>query len=73
MQLFQCDSEGLGDLIIKAHLGIQTETVTVVKQTMRDLVVIPVVIGAHRAELMDLKQSSDWHFRTFAAKNKRKS
>ena len=73
MQLFQCASEALGDLILKAHPGIQTESIVVVKQTMRELAVIPVAIGVRRAELMDLKQLPDEPFRTFAAKTKGKA
>ncbi len=68
MQLFQCASDALGDLILKAHPDIQTATVEVVKKTMRDLAVIPVAIGVRRAELMELRQSPDENFRTFAAR-----
>ena len=35
---------------------------------MRELAVIPVAIGVRRAELMDIRQSPDEPFRTFAAK-----
>ena len=73
MQLFQCASEALGDLVLKAHPGIQSETVDMVMQTMRDLAVIPVAIGVRRAELMDLRQTPDEPFRTFAAKTKGKA
>ena len=73
MQLFQCASETLGDLILKAHPGIQTSSIEVVKQTMRELAVIPVAIGVRRAELMDLRQSPDEPFRTFAARTKGKA
>ena len=73
MQLFQCASDALGDLVLKAHPGIQSETEDVVKQTMRDLAVIPVAIGVRRAELMDLRQGPDEPFRTFAARAKGKA
>ena len=73
MQLFQCASDALGDLVLKAHPRIQTETIEVVMQTMRDLAVIPVAIGVRRAELMDLSQGPDEPFRTFAARAKGKA
>ena len=68
MQLFQCASDALGDLVLKAHPNIQTESIDIVKKTMRDLAVIPVAIGVRRAELMELRQSPDEQFRTFAAR-----
>ena len=68
MQLFQCASDALGDLVLKAHPHIQTETIDIVKKTMRDLAVIPVAIGVRRAELMEMRQSPDEQFRTFAAR-----
>ena len=58
MQLFQCASDALGDLVLKAHPNIQTESIEIVKKTMRDLAVIPVAIGVRRADLMELRQSS---------------
>ena len=68
MQLFQCASDALGDLVLKAHPDIQSKTIEIVKQTMRDLAVIPVAIGVRRAELMEMRQSPDEQFRTFAAR-----
>ena len=68
MQLFQCASETLGDLLLKAHPNIQAESMEVVKKTMRELAVIPVAIGVRRAELIEMRQSPDEQFRTFAAR-----
>ena len=73
MQLFQCASESLGDLVLKAHPDIQSKSVKDVKATLREFAVIPVAIGVRRAELMDLKQAPDEPFRTFAAKVKGKA
>ena len=65
MQLFQCASESLGDLVSKS--------ITDVMATLREFAVIPVAIGVRRAELMDLRQAPDEPFRTFAAKVKGKA
>ena len=68
MQLFQCATESLGDLILKAYPDIQSQSLADVLKKMRELAVIPVAIGVRRAELMDIRQSPDEPFRTFAAK-----
>ena len=67
MQLFQCASDSLGDIVLKAHPDIQSKSVTDVMNTLREFAIIPVAIGVRRAELMDLKQAPDEPFRTFAA------
>ena len=73
MQLFQCASDSLGDIVLKAHPDIQSKSVTDVMNTLREFAIIPVAIGVRRAELMDLKQAPDEPFRTFAAKVKGKA
>lgn len=73
MQLFQCATEALGDLILKADPNIQSKPVEEVKSQMREFAVIPVAIGVRRAELMQLRQAPDELFRTFAAKVKGKA
>lgn len=73
MQLFQCATEPLGDLILKSDPGIHSRPVSEVLKTMRTFAVIPIAIGVIRAELMQLNQGSDEQFRTFAARVKGKA
>ena len=73
MQLFQCASEALGDLMLKADHDIQSRSVEDVMKMMKGFAVIPIAIGVRRAELMQLQQSPDELFRTFAARVKGKA
>ena len=73
MQLFQCASESLGDLILKADPDIQTKPVNDVMRVMQTFAVIPVAIGVRRAELMTMRQAPDELFRTFSARVKGKA
>lgn len=73
MQLFQCASGTLGDLMLKADPDIHSKSVETIKSLMRTFAVIPVAIGVRRAELMQLRQAPDELFRTFAAKVKGKA
>ena len=73
MQLFQCASESLGDLILKADPDIQSKPVKEVRRIMQTFAVIPVAIGVRRAELMQLRQAPDELFRTFSARVKGKA
>ena len=73
MQLFQCASEALGDLILKYDPVIHTRNITTVTETMKSFAVIPVAIGVRRAELMQLRQAPDELFRAFSAKVKGKA
>ena len=73
MQLFQCASESLGDLLLKADPDIHNKPIKDVMSVMRTFAVIPVAIGVRRAELMQLRQEPDELFRTFAARVKGKA
>ena len=73
MQLLQCASEPLGDLLLKADPNIQSKPIDEVKSTMRQFAVIPVAIGVRRTELMQLRQAPNELFRTFAARVKGKT
>ena len=73
MQLFQCASETLGDLILKHDPLIHTKDIKTVLEAMQSFAVIPVATGVRRAELMQLRQAPDENFRTFAAKVKGKA
>ena len=67
-QLFQCTSEALGDLLLKADPRLTTRTTAEVIKAIKQLAVIPVSRGVIRAELFQMKQSSDEPVRTFAAR-----
>ena len=67
-QLFQCASEALGDLLLKADPRLTTRSTEDVIKAMRSLAVIPVARGVTRAELLQMRQSSDEPVRTFAAR-----
>ena len=67
-QLFQCASESLGDLLLKADPRLTTKTTAEVLKAMKELAVIPVARGVSRAELLQMKQSGDEPVRTFAAR-----
>ena len=73
MQLFQCASEALGDLVLKYDPNIHSKNIQTVTEIMRSFAVIPVAIGVRRAELMQLRQAPDELFRAFAAKVKGKA
>ena len=57
---------------MKAHPNIHTELIDIVKKTMPDLAVIQVALGYQRAELMELFQSPDKRFCSFAARTQGK-
>ena len=67
-QLFHCASDGLSDIILKADPHIQSRPVEEVLSVMQSFAVIPIAKGVLRAELMQLQQSPDESFRTFAAR-----
>ena len=67
-QIFQCASESLGDVILKADPLIATRSLSDVVTVMRSYAVVPVAIGVLRAELVRMHQGSDEIFRTFAAR-----
>lgn len=66
--LFQCASEALGDLLLKTDTSIQSRSENDLLAVMKSLSVIPIAKGVLRAELMQLQQSPDEQFRTFAAR-----
>ena len=68
VQLFQCASEPLGDLLLKADPLIATRPLKIVTSTMRSMAVIPVARGVTRAELYGMHQSLDEPIRMFAAR-----
>ena len=68
MQLFQCATETLGDLVLKSDPNIHNKDIETVISVMRSFAVIPVATGVRRAELMQLRQAPDEIFRSFAAK-----
>ncbi len=72
-QLFQCASEALGDILLKADPNITSRPVEEVMAAMRSLAVIPVAKGVIRADLTQLAQGNDEQFRTFAARVKSKA
>ena len=67
-QLFHCTSEALGDIILKSDPTITTKSLKDVTAVMKSFAVIPVAVGVLRAELMQMSQSADEQFRTFAAR-----
>ena len=68
MQLFQCATGALGDLVLKSDPDIHNKNIATVISVMRSFSVIPVATGVRRAELMQLRQAPDETFRSFAAK-----
>ena len=67
-QLFQCASEGLGDLLLKSDPSLPMKKEADVIAAMHSLAVIPVARGVIRAELFQMSQSNDEPIRTFAAR-----
>ena len=67
MQFFQCATDHLGDLVLKAYPNVHNQTLEDIQEHMKELAVIPIAIGVRRAELMELRQAPDEPFRTFAA------
>ena len=68
VQLFQCASEALGDLLLKSDPRLTLKPTTDVLRIMQSLAVIPVARGVSRAELFQMSQSNDEPIRTFAAR-----
>ena len=71
--LFQCASETLGDILLKADPGVTSRSAVEVLEAMQRYAVIPVAKGVTRAELMQMTQGPDELFRTFAARVKGKA
>ncbi len=67
-QLFQCATEKLGDIILRAVPNFTSKSVDEALHIMRSFAVIPVSRGVLRSELAALRQEPDEQFRTFAAR-----
>ena len=68
VQLFQCASDALGDMLLKSDPALTTKSTAEVIVAMKQLAVIPVAVGVSRAELLQMKQSCDEPVRTYAAR-----
>ena len=68
VQLFQCASEALGDILLKSDPQLTTKPVKDVLKAMQLMAVIPVARGVSRAELFQMNQTTDEPIRTFAAR-----
>jgi hypothetical protein len=67
-QLFECATDHLGDIILKADPAITSKSVDEVLRIMRQFAVIPVATSVLRSELLQLHQAPDEQFRAFAAR-----
>ena len=68
IQLFQCASETLGNLLLKANPNITDCTPEVVLQSLERFAVIQTAKSVLRAELMRMSQANDEPIRTFSAR-----
>ena len=68
VQLFQCASEALGDMLLKADPHLTMKPVVEVMKAMQSMAVIPVARGVSRAELFQMAQANDEPIRSFAAR-----
>ena len=68
LQLFQCATETLGNLLLKANPKITECTPEVMLEEMHRLAVIQTAKSVARADLMRMTQANDEPFRTFAAR-----
>ena len=68
LQFFECVSERLGDMVLKADPAIVSRSLDVVITTVRRFAVVPVAISVMRAELLQLQQAPDEQFRAFSAR-----
>ncbi len=68
LQLFQCTSIDLGDVLLKADTTITMKSIVEVITAMKSLAVIPVSRGVKRAELVTMQQSPDETFWAFSAR-----
>ena len=68
LQLFNCASENLGNLMLQANKDIADEPVDRVMTTMESFAVIRVAKGVIRGELMRMTQGNDESIRTFTAR-----
>ena len=68
LQLFQCASQALGNLLLMSKPHITSCFPDVVLEELRRLAVIPTSKGVARAALMKMTQDNNELFRTFAAR-----
>ena len=68
LQLFECASQRLGDMVLKADPAVVSRSLDEVLAAIRRLAVVPVAISVMRAELLQLRQAPDEQFRAFAAR-----
>ena len=68
VQLFQCATAEFARLLLQSDQYLTTRSTASVLKCMRVLAVIPVARGVVRADLMQMRQSSDESFRLFAAR-----
>ena len=68
LQLFECGSARLCDMVLKVDPEIATRDLATVRATMHRLAVVPVAISVMRAELLQLRQAPDEPFRSFTAR-----
>ena len=68
IQLFQCASETLGNLLLKANPNITDCAPEVVLQSLERFAVIQTAKSVLRAELMRMSQANDEPIRTFSAR-----
>ena len=68
IQLFQCASDKLGDMMLKADSKLMMKPLSEVSALMESIAVIKVAIGVKRAELTSMSQDYDEPFRTFATR-----
>ena len=68
LQLFQCASETLGNLLLRTNPKITNCSAEVVLEELQRLAVIPTAKGVARADLMKMVQASDERFRRFASR-----
>ena len=73
IQLFQCASEKLGNLMLANDPRLMAKSVDEVTKLMESIAVIKVAIGVKRAELMGMSQDHDEPFRTFATRVRSKA
>ncbi len=67
-QLFQCASTELGDMILKSYPTFTELSIDAALSSIKTLAVIPLSIGALRADLMRLEKSRDEPFRGFTTR-----
>ena len=68
IQLFQCTSEQLGDLLLKSDPKVTLRTEAQVLALMESIAVIKVSLAVTRSELLRIRQDNDEAFRRYATR-----